>query len=371
MTKKLAEHARLANLERSSLRYMQLDIGTYKSTLHRLDSKTRANIIELAAWAEKDALPWLWSELAIITSKKKVSPLKPYDAIRQGFRTSINERNNMPLKENFYVAQLTMLDSELLRRSKAIYQLAAHPAWFAEDAKIEILHGSITRFLHYAIILLDEGSRNLQRVTRYGSGANDSEHYFQVYKGAEQVIYGRFSGMTHDDDAPYVGTAILRTAIEIRLRRAFGIQCLIDQDSGNFRPVDLSSIFEAVKRHRDEIEFSVNFDDTMKIYRWSNFYLHGAWRDFPWVPGFALQYLRPLLSGVMVSPGAAWSINNGIKMPRKVWNEIRSELAPTVPDRLLIEIWIAIKSVFKRRRSAGRWLLNPAEENNAECIFLD
>ncbi len=338
-----------------------------------MELETRPNLVALARWAEQDALPWLWSELAVIVSKNKVTSLKTHDAIRQGCRTSISDRGKMSTKAKFYVAQLTMFDSELRRHCKAVSQLPIQSTWFAEDAKVITLHGAIRRFLEYAIILLDQGSLILQKTIRYGTGAKQSEHFFEVFKGAEQVIYGRFCGMTHNDHVPYVGIAILRTAIEVRLRRAFGIQGLIDQTNGNFRPIDLSRLIEAIKRHKNQIEFAVDFDDTIKIYRWCNSYLHGAWRDFPWVPGFALQYLRPLLGGVASPPGAAWSINSGIKMPRKVWNDIRTEFDPMLAEQhgLTTELWNALKSIIKRRRNHTKWTLISPSEEGAACVFSD
>ena len=56
----------------------------YKKELHRLHDPTRQNLIELSDWAVKQALPWLWAELAGILGKKKVVPLQAHDAIRQG-----------------------------------------------------------------------------------------------------------------------------------------------------------------------------------------------------------------------------------------------------------------------------------------------
>lgn len=325
--------------------------------------------MSLAAWAESDALPWLWLELAAVLPNGRAKALKQtHDSIRQGLRVSLKDRKEMPLKANFYLAQLTMFETELRLYCDAIKGSSPQP-WFAEDAKIVTLHGAITRFLNYAIILIDEASLHLRDNQRYGTGANDRDHSFQIYKGAEQVIYGRYSGLTHDDHAPYVAIAILRTSIEIRLRRAFGVQGLVNPTTGNFRPIDISHLFDAIKPYQSQIQFAVNFDDVMKIYRWSNFYLHGGRRDFPWVAGAALQYLRPLLSGTNTP---TWSIDNGITMPRAVWRDIRSALDPAPVDRqeLLAEIWKNLRAIFKRRRPKG-WILNPADENDAGCVFRD
>ncbi|PWB89886.1 hypothetical protein C5688_13685 [Methylocystis sp. MitZ-2018] len=264
-----------------------------------------------------------------------------------------------------------MFDAELKRYCEVVRKLPPSDRWFAEDAKVDMLHRTIVRFLDYAIILLDDASRKMGSAKQYGTLANRYDHHFQIYKGAEQVVYGRYSALTHDDHAPYVGVAVIRTAIEIRLRRAFGIQGLTNEQGG-FRPIDLGMLFEAVKPHKQRIQFAVDFDDVIKIYRWSNFYLHGGWRDYPWVAGFSLRYLNPLMTGGPVVPGTSWSIDGGIKMPRQIWRDIRRTLDPATANEsywLKLRDWLS-KNVL-RRRSAPRWTLDEAREEDAACTFLD
>ena len=158
----------------------------------------------------------------------------------------------------------------------------------------------------------------------YGAWSRRVDEPFEVYKGAEQIVYGKYSGLTHADRAPYTPIAVLRTAIEIRLRSAFGIQGYIDTSNNSFVPIDLRRLFDAVSEYLSKIEFAVDFHDIDKIYKWCNFYLHGGWRDFPWVVGFVVQFLRPLFADQNDRPDGGWSIHGGIRMNREDWRAIRS-----------------------------------------------
>lgn len=65
----------------------------YKTERFRLNESTKQNLIDLAGWAEREALPFLWAELAGIlgTKNRRAAPLQNHDAIRQGLRTTYAE----------------------------------------------------------------------------------------------------------------------------------------------------------------------------------------------------------------------------------------------------------------------------------------
>lgn len=353
-----------------------MDANQYKADLQKYDAFSEQNMKDLAQWAEQQALPWLWAEIAGILGKKVV-PLQPRDAIRQGLQTTYADREKMPREPNFYVAQMTMLDSETKRYCGAITRLIAVDLAqrFASNATIYTLHGALKACLSHGIILLEQAGHILLTLPyAYGAWSRRIETPFEIFKGAEQIVYGRFSGLTHDDRAPFTPVAVLRTGIEIRVRSAFGIQGYRDLTNNSFVPIDLGQVFEEIRKHLSTVEFAVDFHDIVKIYRWSNFYLHGGWRDFVWVPGYALQYLRPLFADSRSTPTGGWALDGGIRMPRATWRNIRNSfepLVPTSPMRIPLELWEAMRGVLQRRKKTRRLVLNDAEERGAACVFLD
>src|SRR5271154_1566215 len=102
-----------------------MNADQYKAERRKFDALSEQNLKDLANWAEQQALPWLWAELTGILPGKRVVPLDPRDAIRQGLQTTFADREKMLLSPNFYVAQLTMLDAELKRYCGAVARFTA------------------------------------------------------------------------------------------------------------------------------------------------------------------------------------------------------------------------------------------------------
>jgi hypothetical protein len=351
-----------------------MDSNQYKAERRRLDALTKQNLLDLAQWAEKGALPWLWTELDGILGKKgRIRPLQPQDAIRHGLQTTFADRKRMPQTPKFYVAQLTMLDSELTRYFRAIQLFAATSAPYAANASMYVLHEALKDCLDDGIVLLEQAGHFILNLPfAYGAWSRRVEHAFEIFKGAEQIVYGRFSGLTRDDRAPFTPVAVLRTAIEFRIRSAFGIQGYEDSSNNSFVPIDLSSLFEEIGPRLARIDFAVDFHDIVKVYKWCNAYLHGGWRDFVWVPGYALQFLRPLFADNRPTRGGGLSLDGGVRMPREVWHEIRGAFdRSNARSGLMAELRNAIRYAFSHRKSGRRLVLNPAEEDNAACVFLD
>ena len=351
-----------------------MNVDLYHAGLRELEAENQANLIALADWSEKDALPWLWAEIGGMSSRKKVGLLKPCDAIRQGLQVTYTDRQTMPLELSFYVAQMTMLDAEIKRYCLAIrnFNSAAEPRY--ADATIHTLHRALKSHLQRGLVLLEQaGHALLELPTIYGAWTRRKEHPFEIFKGAEQSIYGTYSWLTHTDRAPFVPVAVLRTAIEMRIRGAFGIQGYIDSTNANLVPIDMSRIFEVIKLRLPSMNFAVDFNDVVRVYRWSNAYLHGGWRDFEWVAGFCLQYLRPLFADPRDTPEGGWSIDGGIRMYRSDWREVRNHFVRIGRGEN--------KSAFQRAWAHLRVQLtghkprtldlNDADEQSALCVFLD
>jgi hypothetical protein len=323
----------------------------YNITLRRLRERSVGTLSELVEWGDSDAMPWLWQELAGILGKRQLSPMPPHDAIRHGLQTTPTERQQMPTTPKFYIAQLTMLDGEAKRYCTAARSFVATPEPFAGNAALLNLHDGLIDLFSHGIILFEQAAHFLLNLPgAYGGWSRRVETPIEVFKGAEQIIYGQFSGLTHIDRAPFTPVSVLRTAIEIRFRSAFGIYARFDPSNHSLRPIDMSQLADEIQAHLCDIQFDVDFHDTMKVYRWSNPYLHAGWRDFVWVPGYALRFLRPLFFRMDPEPDGSWSLNGSIRMPRETWR--------------------AIRDTFQNAGASRGLILNPADESSAACTFL-
>lgn len=353
-----------------------MNVDQYHSKLEELEQRNGPNLIALGKWVQDEALPWLWIEFAgvILTPREKhplaqrapapqkLLPMKDADAVRHGLCISRNDWNKRTTDPLFYQAQLTMLDAEAKRYCASIDEFAKDPARQYGDAIINTLHPALQDLLGYAIVLLEDAGREVAEVPSYfAAWRRKQDHPFEVFKGAEQIIYGVYSGLAQADRAPYMPVAVLRTAIELRLRHAFGVYSLVDQAKPDeLIPLDLSKVFDAILTQQNEIEFSVNVHDVRKIYKWSNFYLHGGIRDYPWVPGFLLQYLRPLF-------GDSGHVDGGIRMKRESWHAVRDAVTPSSErPKLFIRLVNAWRTLFGKPRKVE---LPAVDEEVAQCVF--
>ena len=265
-----------------------------------------------------------------------------------------------------------MLDKEATRYCDNIDSFSKAPSILAKDAFVHTVHRALKDMMQYALALLEDAAREVTGVSGYfGAWRRQHETPLDIFRGAEQIIYGTYSRMAYVDRAPYTPVAVVRTAIELRLRHAFCVSGYINENKpGELIPINLSKLFEAIQTQQNDIVFEVNLHDVWKIYRWSNFYLHGGVRDFPWVPGFLLQYLRPFFTGPPLEPNKAWSINGGIRMKREIWHAVREALRPRAER-------IGLMQRFSNARYAlvpgKKSLLKLPEEDEtaAECVFLD
>lgn len=363
-----------------------MDHNGYTQKLKQLEDCNSTNLIALGAWVQSDALPWLWTELggAILTPKqkhpkahtvptpRKLTAMSATEAIRQGLMVSVTDRITKLADPSFYRAQLTMLESEAKRYCLYIDSFSHASTVFAEEAMVHTLHRALQEIMRYALILLEDAAHNVTDVPGYFSAwRRKHESPFEVFKGTEQIIYGTYSGMTHTDRAPYTPVAVLRTAIELRLRHAFCISSYINPEKpDDLIPIDLSKLFEVIQARQSEIEFVVNLHDVWKIYRWSNFYLHGGVRDFPWVPGFLLQYLRPLFADARTDANGAWNINGGIRMKRETWRAVREALQPEVKRiRFMQRLGNAWQALWPNKKPQLE--VPTVDEQSAQCMFLD
>lgn len=70
--------------------------------------------------------------------------------------------------------------------------------------------------------------------------------------------------------------AIIRQLVELRIRRAFGVLSYVDESNGNLRPLDLSIVFECIKKYEKNIEFPLKLENIERIYKWANMYVHSG-----------------------------------------------------------------------------------------------
>lgn len=166
-------------------------------------------------------------------------------------------------------------------------------------------------------------SNNLKKDYTYSSYSG-AIHTLRLHNVLRQTLYGHYSYHSFSDLEISESVAVIRQMIELRIRRAFGIIAYSDKD-GDIHPLNMSFIFPVLKKHINDIEFSVDLNCVERIYCWGNLYMHSGIEDWSWLPYFLEDYLKPLTLGVQHSDGA-WDCNNGIVVSSIVISKIQQEI---------------------------------------------
>src|SRR5215213_6149389 len=115
-----------------------MDIREYLDKWSNLRTGPLKDFID---WAEQDARPWVRSEVDGVLGKP-AGNMNPTDAVRAGLPTSYHDLISMPQNGRFYVAHLTMFESELDRfiQSGRHFVNAQSPS-YPQSRELEIREG--------------------------------------------------------------------------------------------------------------------------------------------------------------------------------------------------------------------------------------
>jgi hypothetical protein len=166
-----------------------------------------------------------------------------------------------------------------------------------------------------------------------------SEQVMHLFQGARQIIYGHGAwGLSFTDNHADTCIGIIRQALELRLRRGFGIIGKEAKSDGAFSPVPLSHLLEAIAVLKTAIALPVSFENLQRIYGWSNLYMHGGVKLYAWCPSRTLEYVHTFVIGS--APGYLATGKAGIQLPRATLLEIQRDVeAANDPARYEVVKW--------------------------------
>lgn len=152
-----------------------------------------------------------------------------------------------------------------------------------------------------------------------------------MHNALRQAIYGNVSYNSYADYEPGAGMAVVRQLIELRIRKAFGIEGYITAQGGK-KPIPMSQIFAVLKKHK--FASSPNIHSIERIYSFPNIYMHSGRIPFSWFPLFFEYVLRPISFGnqTISSVGYSWDIKNAITITKSELNAIQEEVVALKKD---------------------------------------
>ena len=193
-------------------------------------------------------------------------------------------------------------------------------------------YGNVQRFVRHvlsdSIVLFEHwGARRAAVPGVFGVWKSEFAHLVNFYNGARQTIYGHGSfGLSHSDNHAELAAATIRQAVEIRLRRAFGLIGKEAIRDGAFHPVAISELLEVLEDHRTSVQMPVPLHNLIRINSWSNLLLHSGILTYAWTMPRVLDYLRPLLVGGGEKARGQWTIDGSIRATHSSFGAIREAL---------------------------------------------
>ena len=200
-----------------------------------------------------------------------------------------------------------------------------------EDPLAGFAYGNVWRFVKH--VLLDSlalfehwGTRSAGVPGAFGFWKNEFTHPLNFYQGTLQTIYGHGSfDLSYSDNHSELSVATIRQAVEIRLRRAFGLIGKEDVSNEAFHPVPISELLDVLKDYEGKVQMPVPLYNLRRINGWANLFLHSGMRHYAWTPPRVLNYLQPFLVGGENVDGR-WTVHSGIRLTRSSFEAIREAL---------------------------------------------
>lgn len=254
---------------------------------------------------------------------KRFSNLTDEDIIAGAIATTPKDFKKKIKNKNYYMCNAQCL----MKVIKQIFDQCLYDELSAKDVPYIAIHN----YLHVLKVLLMDAEQlcnlydnEIKGDTTYNSNIKIKRvHYMQIHQLLRQSLYGQVSKHSFADMETSSAILVIRQLIEIRMRRAFGVIAYLDEE-GVVQPLDLSKIFDVLKRHKDDIQFPVKLENIERIYKWANLYTHSGQCDFCWLPHFVELILRPLTFGE--KRDNTWSIKNGISIRKGVIEAIHNDL---------------------------------------------
>ena len=282
-------------------------------------------------WYRRDGGRALFLEAFMHETKIKVNPESAADArLGAAIPKSRSDYCKKVKNEAYYRALAEMFIIEM-------DYITSQVPRECEDPLAGFAYGNVWRFVKH--VLLDSlalfehwGTRSAGVPGAFGFWKNEFTHPVNFYHGAHQMIYGHGSfGLSHSDNHTDLAVATIRQALEIRLRRAFGLIGKEDSN-GTLRPVPISELLDVLKDYKGEVQIPVPLHNLRRINDWANLILHSGMRPYTWTPPRVLDYLRPFLVGGGNVDGRR-TVNSGIRLTRSSFEAIREALKQKIESR--------------------------------------
>ena len=203
-----------------SKEYKQYEAAVHSFTLSK--EEPQSNWARLCDWYKAGGRQEFIEAFAKEAGITITNGFSPDDLVAAALPKSIGDLEKKIQGDAFYRAHATWFLEEMDYVIACVPKHVADPV--AASALREVLLFVRPVMLDSVLLFEDWGRHRAGVPGVYGMHKNIAEHMMAFYQGARQTIYGHGSfKLSFIDNHADLATATIRQAIEIRLRRAFGI----------------------------------------------------------------------------------------------------------------------------------------------------
>ena len=293
-----------------------------------LPNEMQVDFMDYLEELRKDNFRMLENQLKIYFDLRKISNYSVDDTIAGMLADTDKEFEKRVKKKGFYICHA----NAILYVIRSIFNDATIETLrvAASDKRTKFLLESYQEILHKILLDIEDLS------SLYGESVKGNTEYHsyirhrfvkpaQLHQVLRQGLYGSVSFHSFIDKEPSAAIGTIRQMIELRIRGAFGAMAIIDSQQNNaIMPLKMSKVFEIVKKHEKDIEFPIKFENIIRIYNWSNSFIHSGLGDYSWIPYYVEFVLRDFSFGTKKDNG--WDINNAIVTSTTTIKEIQGDI---------------------------------------------
>ena len=321
-----------------------MDFSSYHQKISKFgtDKFNKENLETCLSWLKNEGLEIYKKEFLALSGLKKFPSRNETALIEQAIVKNLNDYKKKIIDVNYYVSNALIFIEIAEWISESTLECLKN---FQPKEKDLVIY-NYSHLIHYmlldSVVLLNKYKVNIDNETDekklYGVGKVPWQHTMGYWQFIRQVIFGQSSFHSFIDRELDMSIGIIRMAVEIRLRRGFGILGKIKKEDMSIHPLAVETLIDCLKQHKNDIEMPIPIHILERIYGWANIFTHSGLKDYSWLPVKIWLYLREFLIGVKEN---GWNINNGIKIShdtlKSIQECIRSKINSDIYDIWIIE----------------------------------
>ncbi|WP_298372558.1 hypothetical protein [Azospirillum sp.] len=283
-----------------------------------IKDKSYGGWISFCKWYDTEGKSLFSSAFVEVSGKRFIEPNSDDWLITTGISSTEADYEKKIRKIDYYRVNAFWFQKEIEQIIKTIPNDESYKT-------LNIAYGQVLSFVDSlvkdSLVLLRECASLRSGLNEAGFHKNPVTRLDEFYVSARYLVYGSFAVGHHSD----VSISVIRQALEIRLRRALGVIAKVDT-SGIQHPISLSEIIAVLEPFGSKIDIKIPISSLKRINGWANMYLHSGLKEYAWVSPRVLEYLADFLLGGDSAPGYVSTVNSGVIMDEKTFQEIRMEI---------------------------------------------